>query len=550
MFWLVILIILAIIPYIIYKKNRKFGSNISQEYDHAIIIGGSIGGMATAAYISKYFKRITIIESDDVLNDTFMKSSSDEILDYRCRLESPTSLGRSGVSQIYQGHILEGEGNKILFELFPQLKEKLLTEYGARLHSIKTESRIAASGILLNQNLTEDFYWLGVDRFTLEIVLRRELCLQFGNKIEWKCNTRVTQLIVDQPLNIVKGVKCRIKHDVGSPLFSMHGDFIVDCTGRNASSTKWLKDSLNLIVPTVQIHFGFGCVTFIGERFLTGNPLLDRMPIVGCTVNAPDINIGCYITPIRTIETMDQNSLGTLSVIAIYCINSEYPPNDSYENLLEWAENHLNAEYYSILKSTKSCSPLIPYRNAIDDRKYVELLGKQWPQNYIILGDAMCTFNPQYGQGMTHACRHARELGKIFDKNYYKLKDISHIFNRRASAISEECWLLSTANDWKTSSLKVVKTDKNGQIKTYQRRNDSGQSKDRELRPPLMTQLIQWYTPWLLQCASKSGQLATDLLRVVNQHASPFTLMKPTMFLTVCYNVFISYFNLSKKLSA
>ncbi|CAF4919120.1 unnamed protein product, partial [Rotaria magnacalcarata] len=57
-------------------------------------MGGSIGGMITAAYLSKYFKRITIIESDDVVSDTLLKSTPQDILDYRCRLESPTSLGR------------------------------------------------------------------------------------------------------------------------------------------------------------------------------------------------------------------------------------------------------------------------------------------------------------------------------------------------------------------------------------------------------------------------------------------------------------------------
>jgi 2-polyprenyl-6-methoxyphenol hydroxylase-like FAD-dependent oxidoreductase len=98
----------------------KFSSNVPQ-YDHAIIIGGSFGGMVTAAYLTKYFSRITIIESDDVLNDALMKSTPDEILDYRCRLGSPTSIGRSGVAQIYQIHVLAGEGRKILREVFPQL---------------------------------------------------------------------------------------------------------------------------------------------------------------------------------------------------------------------------------------------------------------------------------------------------------------------------------------------------------------------------------------------------------------------------------------------
>ncbi|CAF4397985.1 unnamed protein product, partial [Rotaria sordida] len=48
------------------SKPAEFASNVSQ-YDHVIIMGGSIGGIVTAAYLTKYFKRITIIESDDVL---------------------------------------------------------------------------------------------------------------------------------------------------------------------------------------------------------------------------------------------------------------------------------------------------------------------------------------------------------------------------------------------------------------------------------------------------------------------------------------------------
>ena len=128
MFYLIIPIILVIIFYIVYKKNKKrvqHTSNIPQ-YDHAIIIGGSFAGMATAAYLSKHFKQITIIESDDVLSDTFIKLTPAELLNYHCRLESPTSIGRSGVSQIYQIHILAGEGFKILKELFPELTDKLM----------------------------------------------------------------------------------------------------------------------------------------------------------------------------------------------------------------------------------------------------------------------------------------------------------------------------------------------------------------------------------------------------------------------------------------
>ncbi|CAF1252538.1 unnamed protein product [Rotaria sordida] len=449
----------------------KFSSNISQ-YDHAIVLGGSIGGIVTAAYLCKYFKRITIIESDDVLNDIFMKSTSSEILDYRCRLESPTSLGRSGVSQIYQIHGLHSEGYKILLELFPQLKDKLFNEYDIRTYSLKTECRLMNSGVLLNQDLTEDFDWLGIDRFTLEIVLRKELCLKFDKQIEWKYNTRVTDLIVDQSLNIVKGIKYRSKKNNNSLSFDMYGDFIIDCTGRNTSSPKWLKKNFNLIIPTVQVHFGCGYVTFIGERFRTDDPSLDSAAIIGAGVDSPNKNTGFITTPIRIIKTIDNNSLGILATFGIDCVNFEYPPNDSYENLLEWTKENLDSEYYTILTKNKS---------------------KKWPQNYILLGDAMCTFNPQYAQGMTHAFRQARELEKLFGESCHKLKDISHIFNRRASVITEECWLASTANDWKSPSLKVIETNKNGDVKVYQRSSDSTMTNHPQPRATLMMRFMQCF---------------------------------------------------------
>jgi hypothetical protein len=58
-----------------------------------------------------------------------MKSTPEELLKYRCRLESPTSIGRSGVSQIYQIHLMATGGQLILRELFPQLENKLMNEH-------------------------------------------------------------------------------------------------------------------------------------------------------------------------------------------------------------------------------------------------------------------------------------------------------------------------------------------------------------------------------------------------------------------------------------
>ena len=214
--------------------------------------------------------RITIIESDDVLNDPLMKSSPEEILEYRCQLESPSSLGRSGLSQIYQLHAREGAAHKILQRLFPKLTD-----------------------ILLNSKLVNDFQWLCADRFILETIMRRELCRQIGDRIQWKSNTRVKYLIVDRASQTVRGVQYRHRHSDRSEMVDLYGDLIIDCSGRNSASTKWLKESFDLHVPTIQMHFGCGYLTSIGERFKTDYPEMDAKPMLGCTVNPPDRNTGC-----------------------------------------------------------------------------------------------------------------------------------------------------------------------------------------------------------------------------------------------------------------
>ncbi|CAF4995401.1 unnamed protein product, partial [Rotaria magnacalcarata] len=256
-------------------------------------------------------------------------------------------------------------------------------------------------------------------------------------------------------------------------------------------------------------------------RFKTEDPLLDAIHLFGNNCNSPDKNTGRYINPIRTIKTDDENSLGVLSIIGVVGVNSEYPPNDSYEDLLEWAKEHTPSECYTILKSTKPCNSLIPYRRIFDDRKYVELLG------------------------MTHAFRHARELGKIFDEHSHKLEDISYIFNRPASTISEEYWIGSTTNDWKTPRLKLITTDKTGEIRTYQRGGDSNPTKDLEPRVPLMIKFLQCYNYWFIRCAAKSGSLSTYLVHVISQDCNPLILMKPTTLLKVCYMALIHQFCLS-----
>ena len=55
------------------------------------------------------------------------------------------------------------------------------------------------------------------------------------------------------------------------------------------------------------------------------------------------------------------------------------------------------------------------YRNTDNQRRHFERL-RRWPEGFVVIGDASCTFNPIYGQGMTVAAMTAVALDQILTK--------------------------------------------------------------------------------------------------------------------------------------
>ena len=65
----------------------------------------------------------------------------------------------------------------------------------------------------------------------------------------------------------------------------------------------------------------------------------------------------------------------------------------------------------AIAQLLRHATPLFepqPYRGATDRRRFFEEV--ELPRNLVVLGDAVATFNPSYGQGMTTAALQAEAL--------------------------------------------------------------------------------------------------------------------------------------------
>ncbi|MGK7916736.1 MAG: FAD-dependent oxidoreductase [Prochloraceae cyanobacterium] len=135
------------------------------------------------------------------------------------------------------------------------------------------------------------------------------------------------------------------------------------------------------------------------------------------------------------------------------------------------------------------------------------------PENFVILGDAVCCFNPIYGQGMTVAALDALTLSSCLEQEHQSQgKDNFSGFSRRFQAqiakVNKTPWMMATGDDllWSTT----VGT-----------------------KPDLITRLMQKYLDQVIKAAVDNNTVYKALIEV--QHLlKPYTaLLSPNILLKV-----------------
>jgi hypothetical protein len=101
------------------------------------------------------------------------------------------------------------------------------------------------------------------------------------------------------------------------------------------------------------------------------------------------------------------------------------------------------SDIYDIVTHAEPLSDFVRYRYPANLRLRYERLTR-FPAGYLVFGDALCSFNPVYGQGMTVAAQEAALLRECLDAGD---ADLARRVFAAASTAIDTPWDIAVGND-------------------------------------------------------------------------------------------------------
>ena len=137
-------------------------------------------------------------------------------------------------------------------------------------------------------------------------------------------------------------------------------------------------------------------------------------------------------------------------IVTLGGVGRDYPPTDE-AGFLEFARSLRVPLLYDLLKDAQPLSPIYSYRRTENCWRHYERL-QRLPDGVVAIGDAVCVFNPVYGQGMTTAALGAITLDRCLKQSQLP-KGFPLRFHKQLAQILKTPWLMATGEDsrWSTT---------------------------------------------------------------------------------------------------
>ena len=389
--------------------------------DHAVVVGASMAGLLVARVLTDAYDRVTVLERDAL---------------------PPMGRNRKGVPQGRHVHGILPRGEEIFEKLFPGLVRELL-EAGAQRCDLFGEARLSLSGHLLTRTTT-GVRGLQVSRPFLEAYIRERVRQLPNVEVVDRCG--VVGLTASDDHRRITGVRTlRQAEEV------LAADLVVDTTGRAAHAPAWLE-ALGYKRPheeSLRIDVGYAS----RQLRLPPSPLGgDKFIVIGPEPGRPR---GLFLFKVE----------GERWILTLFGYGHHRPPVDA-EAFWSFAATVAPPDVFEAIRRAEPLEGVATHRLESNLRRRYERL-RRFPNGLVVSGDALCSFNPIYGQGMTIAALEAIALRRCLEEGDGRL---AQRFFRTAAKGVDHAWKMATGSDLALPEVEGARTLEVRLINAYMRR--------------------------------------------------------------------------------
>lgn len=423
--------------------------------EHALVVGGSVAGLLAARVLTDAFESVTVIERDQLPGEP---------------------VPRKGVPHGQHPHALLEAGRSIIEDLFPGYFEELVSRGGVELDGASDFNFFDEGDFLADGPNRMPMY--AASRPLFELVMRERLTDVADVRIRSDC--RCTDYLVDDQGTTVGGVLIR---EGGGDPESLSADLVVDATGRTSRTPDWLESNGYASPGLDEVHVDLAYSTLLIER-----PSDDNTGLLGPA--SPPHTRGGSLAPIE----------GDRWQVTVHGVHGDHPPTD-LEGFREFASGLPFPEVAQALEEHPPVSDEIDYYPFPSNRRHRYEDLDQFPDSLVVIGDAIASFNPIYGQGMSVSALESLVLHHELSSG--GLDGLASRYFHRAEEPVDIAWTMAVGADFQFAETSGPK--------------------------PRGTDLVARYLSRLSRKAQTDGVLREKLFRVFMMEVPPSSLFRPTV---------------------
>ncbi|MDT5009031.1 MAG: hypothetical protein QOH57_648 [Mycobacterium sp.] len=365
---------------------------------HAVVIGASIAGLCAGRVLSDHYDKVTLFERDTLPDQP---------------------ANRSAVPQGRHVHILMSRGAQEFEALFPGLLADMVAAGVPILEDQPGSIHFGAAGHVLGIPTELE------ETFTTYVPSRPQLEWQIRRHTSWLPNVTIEQRAVGAPRfdpasERVTGVTLDDGEFVAA-------DLVVDATGRGTRLPVWLSEWGFDRPEEDTVDVGIGYAT--QQLYIPDGLIQEKVVVAGASVAQP-IGIGMLF--------YEDGTWG----MTTFGVGKVEPPKN-FEEMCAVADDVLPEHAAAIRQATPLGDVAFHKYPTSRWRRYDKMT--RFPAGIVPFGDAVVSFNPTYGQGMTMTSLQAGHLRRALDSAE---PDLMRQLSRATAKTTFPVWQMNAVGDY------------------------------------------------------------------------------------------------------